>query len=95
MITYEDIIEKSFTHPSISDGRQTKFETPDLILSIVGGEWGLFGNFIDTFEIAIIDKKTKKFVTPFFYPEICENGDDVMRFVDKEKMLGIVNQIIK
>jgi hypothetical protein len=96
MITYEDIVEKSIQHPArTSSGRVVRFETPIIIISIVGGSPGLYGDFDNDFEIAIIDKKTGKFMSGFFYPEYVDSTRDVMPYVSRENMLKIVNQLIK
>ena len=94
MITFEDILNKSIDYPNSEVSRkQIRFETPELIISIVGGE-GTYGDFNKTFEIAILDKKTKEFMTDFFYPTLSDYSD-VLCYVSREKMLEIVNNFIK
>lgn len=96
MITYEDILEKSIQHPNHTEsGRAVRFETPEIIVSIVGGDRGLYGDFDTDFEIAIINKETGKFMSNFFYPEYVDSSGDVMPYVSREDMLKIVNQLIK
>ena len=96
MITYEDIVEKSIQHPvRTSSGRAVRFETPIIIVSIVGGSPGLYGDFDNNFEIAIIDKETGKFMSGFFYPEYVDSTGDVMPYVSRENTLMILNQLIK
>ena len=56
MKTIEDIIKDSVPHPLVDDARQTIYLTPSLKISIVGGGRGLYGDFDETFEIAIIEQ---------------------------------------
>ena len=95
MITYQDILEKSVEHFR-EDTKTTRLETPELTISIVGGP-GLYGDFKETFEVAIIDKVSKEFTSNKLYPELCENGGkgDVMPYLSKEQMLKVVNDLIK
>ena len=83
MITIEDIKKWSKPHTlanviSIKDrsgGKMSRFGNKKIEFSIVGGSTWLYGNFVDTFEVAIFDVETKNFVTKFFYPEA---SDDVI-----------------
>ena len=95
MITIEDIINNSMAHPMMEGGRQTIFETPLLKISIVGGRNGLYGDFKETFEVAILEKKTSKFMSNYFYPELSESSGDTMPWLNKEQTLKVVNELIK
>jgi hypothetical protein len=95
MLTYEDILEKSVDHYR-EDTITTRLETPKLIVSIVGGP-RIYGDFKETFEVAIIDKKTNDFISNKLYPEFCDNKrrGDIMPYLTKEQMLKVVNDLIK
>ena len=73
-LTAEFIKRKSRTHPI--RGRMFTMEIGNYILSIVGGAMGLYGDFENDFEVALIDKNTNKFVTSFF----ARRGDDVLGY---------------
>ena len=91
MITVENIIEWSKPHP-LDGGRMTRIHNDEIEFSIVGGRSGLYGDFKDDFEVAVIDKKNGEFVTRFFKPEL---SDDVIGYMKKEDLEEFVNQIFK
>ena len=91
MITIQDIIKGSKDH-SIPGGKITRLENEQIIISIVGGASGLYGDFEKDFEVAVIDKQTGDFMTKFFYPEA---NDDVIGYMDGEKLEEFVNQILR
>ena len=91
MITIENIIEWSKPHP-LDGGRMTRIHNDEIEFSIVGGRSGLYGDFKDDFEVAVIDKKNGEFVTKFFKPEL---NDDVIGYMKKEDLEEFVNQIFK
>ena len=100
MITIEDIKKWSKPHPltnviSLKDrrgGRVSRFGNKEIEFSIVGGSQGLYGDFETTFEVAIFDRKSNDFVTRFFYPEAT---DDVIPYMDVDKVEELVNSVIK
>jgi hypothetical protein len=100
MITIQDIKNWSKPHPlanviSLKDrsgGRVSRFGNKEVEFSIVGGGRGLYGDFEKTFEVAIFDKKSNNFVTRFFYPEVT---DDVIPYMDADKVEELVNSVIK
>jgi hypothetical protein len=100
MITIEDIKKWSKPHPlanviSLKDrrgGRMSRFGNKEIEFSIVGGSQGLYGDFETTFEVAIFDRKSNDFVTRFFYPEAT---DDVIPYMDVDKVEELVNSVIK
>jgi hypothetical protein len=95
MKTIEDIIKDSVPHPLVDDARQTIYFTPSLKISIVGGGRGLYGDFNETFEIAIIDKDTSNFISGYFYPEFSDSYGETMTYLDREQTLKVVNELIK
>jgi hypothetical protein len=66
MITIEKIKKWSKEHP-IGSGRITNIFNSKYEISIVGGAQGLYGNFEKTFEIALFDSQTRKYITRFFF----------------------------
>lgn len=87
-ITIEDIIEMSVPHGYKEMGRRTAIETDRFVLSIVGGATGLYGDFKETFEVAIIDKKNGEFVTKMFEPDAT---DDVMGYLSADEVVRIAD----
>jgi hypothetical protein len=91
MITVENIIEWSKPHPFIN-GRITRISNKHIEFSIVGGGKGLYGDFVNDFEMAIFDKETNQFITKFFYPEAT---NDVIPYMSKEEMVKLTNKVIR
>jgi hypothetical protein len=91
MITTENIIEWSKPHP-LDGGKMTRIHNDEIEFSIVGGRSGLYGDFENDFEVAVIDRKNGEFVTRFFKPEL---SDDVIGYMKKEDLEEFVNQIFK
>lgn len=89
-ITIQEIIDRSVPH--LIDGRRTTIETDRFVLSIVGGARGLYGDFKEDFEVAIIDKNTKEFVTKMFEPDAT---DDVMGYIPADRVVEIANYFVK
>lgn len=94
MYTYEDIIALAKPHGITGDGKHTIIETADYKVSIVGGRQGLYGNFIDDFEVAIIRKSDGEFVSGEFFPDYSDSMGQVMSYVTKEQMLEVVNKMV-
>jgi hypothetical protein len=90
MITVENIIEWAKPHP-LEGGKMTRIYNDDVEFSIVGGRSGLYGDFINDFEVAIIDRESGDFITKFFKPEL---GDDVIGYMKGEEMAELVSQIM-
>jgi hypothetical protein len=91
MITIENIIEWAKPHP-LDGGKMTRIHNDEIEFSIVGGRSGLYGDFENDFEVAVIDRKNGEFVTKFFKPEL---SDDVIGYMKKEDLEEFVNQIFK
>jgi hypothetical protein len=92
MITIEDIKKFSKPHPNGDEGRMTNIFNSKYELSIVGGRKGLYGDFDKTFEVAIVDTKSRNFITRFFFPEL---GDDVIGYMKAEKLEELANSIFR
>jgi hypothetical protein len=90
MITVENIIEWSKPHP-LEGGKMTRIHNDEIEFSIVGGRSGLYGDFENDFEVAILDRKTGDFRTRFFKPEL---SDDVIGYMPKDELVEFLNQIL-
>lgn len=84
MLTVEDILKNKLTKPFGGFSFRDSFGRIDL--SVVGGGNGLYGDFVDTFEVALIDNKTKRFVTRNLFG----GDDDVLAYQTKEELENIL-----
>lgn len=91
MITIQLIKAFSQPHRMHPEGKQTIISNGQVEISIVGGSRGLYGDFVEDFELAIIDKQTHEFVTKYYVPDAT---DDVLAYLSGEQVENIVNQII-
>ena len=89
MTTITEIISWAKPHP-VGHGKQTVIFDDNILVSIVGGSKGLYGDFENDFELAVIDQHTKDFRTKFFFPE---NNDDVCAYVPGEEVEKFINKI--
>ena len=85
--TIDDIINSKVEHPL--GGYQSRFKVGEYEVSVVGGRQTNYGDFINTFELAIFDKY-KNFVTKDF---VASSNSDVVGWLDKEELMDIINQI--
>lgn len=85
-ITKENIITWSKPHHR---GKQTIIKTPKVIISIVGGGSGLYGDFEKTFELAIMTH-SGSFITRVFCPGL---NDDVCGYMEETELVEIVNSL--
>ena len=96
MITIDDIKKWAKPHPNTKfrggTGKQTRFGNNKIEFSIVGGDDGLYGDFDNTFEVAIFDVESRNFITKFFYSE---TTDDVIGWMSSEGVEKLVNSVIK
>ena len=93
MITIQDIISNSKPHTNGMVGaRQTILKDDNVVLSIVGGARGLYGDFENDFEIAIIDNNSREFVTKYY---VADASDDVLAYQDSEQVEYIANLLFK
>lgn len=93
MITIQDIISNSKPHPNMMEGaRQTILKDDNVVLSIVGGARGLYGDFEKDFEIAILDNNSREFVTKYY---VADASDDVLAYQDGEQVEYIANLLFK
>jgi hypothetical protein len=91
MITKEKIIEWSKPHSKGNEGAKRTVIGNDLFdFSIVGGGRGLYGDFENDFEVAIIRKKDSTFLTTYFFPV----NDDVVAYMEAEELVKSLNEIL-
>ena len=72
-LTVEILKNEAKTHP-LGKGYQFTEEIGDNTLSIVGGFSGLYGDFENTFEVALIDNTNGRFVTGLYGYEVQSDG---------------------
>jgi hypothetical protein len=87
MYTWKDIFKNAAEHPVGNGAMQSTIEIKGYLVSIVGGSIGLYGNFFDTFEVAII--KDGDFVTN----DILKNGDDVAPYMTIDDVVELLNKL--
>ena len=99
MITIQDIKKWSKPHPMSKylstgggKGRMSRFGNKEIEFSIVGGRSGLYGDFINDFEVAILDNKNGEFITKFFYPEA---NDEVIGYMKGNDLEELVNKVFR
>ena len=92
MITINQIKDWSSPHPIGNGGKRTRIVTDAIEFSIVGGAKGLYGDFQDSFEVAIFDNQSGEFMTRFFHPE---GNDDVIPYMSGAELEDLVNRLIK
>jgi len=93
MITIKDIISYSKPHPNMMKGaRQTILKDNDVVLSIVGGARGLYGDFEKDFEVAVMNANSHDFVTKYY---VTDASDDVLAYQNSEQVEYIANLLFK
>lgn len=92
MITIENIKNWSKPHPVGDGGKMTNIFNRKYEISIVGGRQGLYGDFNETFEVAILDTKNRNFITIFFFPH---NGQDVIGYMGGNELEEFTNTLFR
>lgn len=87
METIEDIIKNKKPHPF--KGYKWTNNYGPWILSVVGGDGSLYGDFQETFEVAIIDRRSGNFVTRLFYG----GTEDVLSYLPGEEVNKIITML--
>jgi hypothetical protein len=91
MITIDFIKTNSKEHGPLG-GKQTVLHNEKYILSIVGGRSGLYGDFENDFEMAVIDPVTKEFITKLFFDNL---SDEVIPYAEPEEVERVANLLFK
>jgi len=84
MLTVDYIIENKEAVPLGGYRFRKSFGKVDL--SVVGGSRSHYGDFVDNFEVALIDNRTNKFVTRQFFG----GEEDVMGYLTKEELSKVL-----
>ena len=93
MITIQNIIDWSKPHPANPDkARQTVIFDDNVLFSVVGGSQGLYGDFVEDFEVAVMTPDKKDFITKFFFPE---GNDDVIPYMKASDLEEMINNILR
>ena len=91
MITLENIIEWSKPHSEMNQGaRRTIIGNELFDFSIVGGGRGLYGDFDKDFEVAVINRKNKEFMTTYIFSV----NDDVVSYLPADELISTLNEIL-
>lgn len=91
-ITIEDILKWAKPHQNKMEGaKQVVLNTKNFKVSIVGGCQGLYGDFNEDFEVAIIDNTTDDFMTKFFFPDA---SDDVLPYQKRNEVEELVKMVV-
>ena len=88
-LTKEIIQKESIPHPVVKGGRMFTKKIGDFTLSIVGGNNGLYGDFENDFEVAVINNDTKEF-EPIF---LNTSNDTVDAYITIDKINKIISKI--
>lgn len=91
MKSLEDILKYSRVHylSDTEEGKQLLICNNKIVLSAVGGFRGVRGDFVETFEVAIIDKSSGHWVTNFYL----EESDDVVSYMKLDDLLNLINML--
>lgn len=90
MITLEYIKENAQDHPH--GGKVIRIGNDQIFFSIVGGRNGLYGDFENDFEVAVMDSSSKDFITKYYFEGL---SDDVIGYMEGEKLVEVLNRIFK
>lgn len=86
-LSIQDVIKMSESHGPLG-GKRALIKKENYDISIVGGRNGLYGDFVETFEVAIIDNRTREFITKQIFPDAY---DDVLPYLSSEEVENIIN----
>jgi hypothetical protein len=89
MITVQDIIDWASPHGLGRGLKHLRIGNEHLLFSIVGGGKGLYGDFVNTFEVAVINLDTDDYMTSFFFDTDC----DVVGHVSGKELEGVINSV--
>jgi hypothetical protein len=83
LLTHEILKAQAKNH-LLGGGYQFTEKIGDYTLSIVGGNSGLYGDFINDYEVALIDNTDGRFVTGLYGPR--GESDGVMAYANIEEI---------
>jgi len=93
MITIDDVKRFSKPHQSNPEkAKQTIFFNEQVLISIVGGERGLYGDFEEDFEVALFTPDMKDFITKYF---IDTSHDDVIPYMKADELEILLNKLFR
>lgn len=92
-MTLNELLDRATPHPSGFGGKQVRIQYGDYTVSIVGGRDGLYGDLIETFEVAILKSGGfGEFVTKEIYPDAPEDILPWISFMDVQECLKMVEE---
>ena len=84
----DELLDRAEPHPSGLGGKQVRIQYGNYVVSIVGGRTGLYGDFVDTFEVAVMSKDGfGDFKTKHFFPDAT---DDVLGWISKMDLIEVL-----
>jgi hypothetical protein len=89
MITVQNIIDWASPHGLGRGMKHLRIGNEHFLFSIVGGGEGLYGDFINTFEVAVINLDTNDYMTSFFF----DTDSEVVGHISGEEIVGVINRI--
>ena len=87
-MTIEEILKEPLE--TWGEGKQVRLVRNGVIISIVGGRPGLYGDFVNTFEVAVMDSNGN-FITKHYFPD---HHDDVIGYISREELPNIVDKVL-
>jgi hypothetical protein len=89
MITVQNIIDWASPHRLGNGTKRLRIGNDHIEFSIVGGD-GLYGDFVNTFEVAVFNLDTDDYMTSFFF----DDSDDgmVSSYVPGEELVRVIGQ---
>jgi hypothetical protein len=78
-------IQREKIHHPFRGFKWSRLYEPFLV-SIVGGDGAFYGDFVETFEVAVIDIRNNEFVTRRFFG----GAEDVLPYQKKDDVINII-----
>lgn len=91
MITVQDIINWASPHGLGRGMKDLKIGNDNILFSVVGGGNSSYGDFVNTFEVAVFNLDTDDYMTTFFFPD----SNMVAGYVSGDELVEIINQVNK
>jgi hypothetical protein len=89
MITIQNIIDWAQPHRLGRGMKQLKIGNDNYTFSIVGGSDTTYGDFVDTFEVAVFNSDTDDYMTSFFF----DKSDGMLAsYVSGEELERVIAQ---
>lgn len=87
-LTVQDIHENA--REQILGGKILQYGNDKITFSVVGGRSNLYGDFENTFELAILDTKTRAFITS----SVLKTEQDVIGWMTLDELISKSNELL-